>query len=245
MGKNNIVLLTEMYVKNTTGKSTLTIAHDYNHVDRVRKWAVLIGSEEGYSDVELIEVTALLHDIGLNYIDEFVDRRTHGEAGAEMAAQFLQKESGYSSSQINEIAAAIKYHSLAPDVVAEYLKSSEKDEILIKILRDADNLDAFGAMGLMRAFVSKNNLEEYDPDNIKGDTWGLSTQEFDAKYPDRFNSEKYVIGQINQQIRLYDILHTITARKLARPLVKYMQDFVLQLEREVNNELSIDYGKKG
>ena len=45
------------------------------------------------------------------------------------------------------------------------------------------------------------------------------------------------MDQINQQIRYYDNLHTVTAKNLGHPLVKYMKDFVMQLERE------IDYGK--
>lgn len=238
MKKKDLISLTEKYVKTITGKGTLTLAHDYKHVDRVRKWAALIAAKEGYSNLEMVEVAALLHDIGLNFIDETGDRRRHGEVGAEIAFKYLQKESDYSKVQISEITGAIKYHSLAPGTVAEYLKSHRREGILIKILRDADNLDAFGAVGLMRAIISKYDLTEYNPDNIKGDTWGLSNKEFEAKFKDSFNSEKYITGQINQQIRLYDILHTRTAKHLAKPLVKFMKDFVQQLEREIKNESS-------
>ncbi len=47
------------------------------------------------------------------------------------------------------------------------------------------------------------------------------------------SSVKTIIDQVNQQIRYYDILHTRTARQIAAPLVRYMQDYVLQLEREI------------
>jgi hypothetical protein len=43
-----------------------------------------------------------------------------------------------------------------------------------------------------------------------------------------------IIEQVNQQIRYCDGLHTMTAKKIAIPLVKYMKNFVLQLEKEIS-----------
>ena len=45
--------------------------------------------------------------------------------------------------------------------------------------------------------------------------------------------EKTIIDQINLQIHYYDNLTTGTAKRLAEPLVKYMKDFILQLESEI------------
>jgi len=39
-----------------------------------------------------------------------------------------------------------------------------------------------------------------------------------------------------QQIRYFDEnLHTFTAKKLAKPLVRFMKDFVVQLENEIEH----------
>ena len=89
-------------------------------------------------------------------------------------------------------------------------------------------MDALGAIGLMRAFTSKYFLPDYIPTNVKGNNWGLTA---------KFQPVNNIMDQINQQIRYYDNLHTVTAKNLGHPLVKYMKDFVMQLERE------IDYGK--
>jgi uncharacterized protein len=211
----------------------LTIAHDFKHVDRVRNRALLIASSEGVADLEKVELTALFHDIGLPFIDENGDRRKHGEVGAEMAATFLKKESPYGSEQIAAIADPIKYHSFPPPVVAEHLKFLGERGKLLEILRDADNLDALGATGLMRAFTSKYFLPDYDPDDIRGPAWGLSTEELTDEIKDESYSVRYIIDQVNQQIRYYDSLHTGTARQIAGPLVRFMKVFVLQLEVEI------------
>jgi uncharacterized protein len=237
----DLVSLTEDYVKATMAdtKGTLTIAHDFKHVDRVRKWALVIAREEKYRNPEIIEVTALLHDIGLPFTDEQGDRSKHGEVGSEIAAKFLTQNSGFSPEQIQQVADAIKYHSLHPRIVAEHLKSLGVSGKLLEILRDSDNLDAMGAIGLMRAFTSKYFLPDYNPDNIKGRAWGLDSNECMAKFSEP-NSVCYIPDQVNQQIRYYDSLHTHSARRIAAPLVQFMKDFLLQLDCEINNQPGVE-----
>ena len=73
----------ENYVVRTMGKvenPDLRIAHDFKHVDRVRRWALHIARDEGYADLALVEAAALLHDIGLAHVTE---RSDHGGVGAE------------------------------------------------------------------------------------------------------------------------------------------------------------------
>ena len=114
--------------------------------------------------------------------------------------------------------------------------SNTKDYVNAEnIIRDADALDALGSVGIMRAFTSKYFLPEYDPNNIRGETWGLSSEEFRESFGEGLGVVKYIIDQINQQIRYYDNLHTRTARQIAKPFVKFMKDFVLQLELEIGN----------
>ena len=35
-------------------------SHDFQHVDRVRKLALVLGSREGVEDIELVEIAALV-----------------------------------------------------------------------------------------------------------------------------------------------------------------------------------------
>ncbi len=237
MKNKDLVSKVESYIHENMNseENQLLIAHDFKHIDRVRKWALVIARNEHFDNTELVEVTALLHDIGLLYLDEKLDRRKHGEVGAEFAAEFLRKHSDYSTEEISQIADAIKYHSLSPSIITEYLSTLGESGRLLEILRDADNLDGLGAIGIMRAVASKYYLPDYDPENIKGQTWGLSDDEFLARFKYGVESVKFVVDQINQQIRYYDSFHTLTAKQIATPLVQFMRDFVLQLEREFNH----------
>jgi uncharacterized protein len=243
--KSPLVVKTEKLVMDTmSGKvSTLMIAHDFKHIDRVRKWALTIAGGEGYPHLEILEVTALLHDIGLGQISgnkDIKDRASlppHGPVGAEIAARFLKETSGLGIEDIVLMTDAIKHHSDPPNILSDYLNSLGEKSNLAAILTDADMLDALGAVGLMRAFTSKYFLPEYDPADIKGISWGLSDKECLEKFgvhPGRALAPVHtIIDQINQQIRYYNGLHTGTAKRLATPYVQFMKDFVLQLEHEI------------
>lgn len=209
-------------------EGTMTIAHDFKHIDRVRNWALVIADAERFPNLEIVEVTALLHDIGLSHLNEGDERKEHGPLGAEIAKTYLRANSSLSAEQIDQIADAVYYHSLHPEAVLEHLQALGEKGKLLEIVRDADNMDALGAIGLMRAFTSKYFLPDYIPASIKGNNWGLTSG---------FQPVNNIMDQINQQLRYYDNLHTITAKNLGQPLVEYMKDFVMQLEYE------IDYGK--
>jgi putative nucleotidyltransferase with HDIG domain len=66
----------------------LRLAHGFKHVDRVRRHALVIARAEGVAGIEVVEAAALLHDIGLAYVEE---RSQHAEVGAELAAGFLRE----------------------------------------------------------------------------------------------------------------------------------------------------------
>jgi uncharacterized protein len=223
----------EEYVRSTM---TGAVAHDFKHVDRVRRWALRIAKEEGLEDLEIVEVTALLHDIGLPYVDEEKERSRHGPAGAEVAKRFLEQNCAFTEGQIEQITSAIRYHCAPPSLVADLLKSMGEKGRLLEIIRDADNLDALGAVGLMRAFTSKSGKPEYAPGNVKGDTWGLSSMEFDDKFAKGLGIGETIVDQINFQISFHDNLHTGTARRLAEPLVEFMKEYLIRLENEINGQ---------
>ena len=192
------------------------VAHDFKHVDRVRNWALQIALGEDFQDIDIIEVTALLHDIGLSHVE---GRSGHAEVGAQIAAAFLKENGIFPEDIIKEIAEAIRYHS-----------SIERNKgKLLEILRDADMMDAIGVVGIMRAFTSKSSKLEYNPENTKGSTWGMTGRDIDVMLDEKGEVGEYIIDQINLQTAYYDNLFTETARKLARPLIEFMKRFVVQL----------------
>lgn len=100
-------------------------------------------------------------------------------------------------------------------------------------------MDLFGSVGIMRAFTSKASKTEYDCDNIKGDTWGLTAHDFDKRFSSGTGIGQYIIDQINFQISCSDNLKTNTAKKLAIPFLDFMKSYVLQLELEITGSRTL------
>ncbi|HRQ41632.1 MAG TPA: HD domain-containing protein [Chloroflexota bacterium] len=193
------------------------IAHDYKHVDRVRRWALRIAEAEGYQHLDQVQAAALLHDIGLLH-----GRAGHGPRGAEMAAQFLRENALFSAPEIVEITGAIRNHT-----------SLDGDGTLALILRDADILDLLGPVGIMRAFTSKAAQPEYLPDNVKGDTWGITAVAVTERFTAGQGIGPTIVDHLNFQISCYENLRTPSAREWARPLQAYMQSFLCELENQI------------
>jgi uncharacterized protein len=215
----------EDYVRQSMAAVTepdLMIAHDFKHVDRVRHWALRIARSEAFPDLELVEAAALLHDIGLTSLQ--VDQRNrHAQAGVGIVAQFLPQLRLFEDEEIDVISNAIRYHS-----------SPSGGGALGQILRDADKLDAIGAVGIMRAFTSKYTKPEYDPHDIKGDTWGMPMEGFEQRFTEGKGIGAHIIDQVNFQISFYEELRTEAARRFGEPMVEFMRAYVIQLESEIN-----------
>ncbi|MFZ4648927.1 MAG: HD domain-containing protein [Patescibacteria group bacterium] len=195
-------------------------AHGFSHVNRVRKWALQIAKDEKYQNLEMVETAALLHDIGLSSAKK---RSLHGEAGAKLAISFLSENNFFSADEIFEVSNAILFHC----------KNREGKGELLNIIRDADMMDLFGAMGILRACTSKFSNAEYNPINIKGETWKMTAQDFDQRFDSGVGIGEFIVDQINFQISCYGNLSTDAAKKLAGPLIEFAKKFVLELETEV------------
>ena len=212
----------EAYVRRTmagVAGSDLEIGHDFKHVDRVRRWALAIAEEEGDVDRELVEAAALLHDVGRARVEQ---ERQHAQIGAEMAAQYLRAQALFSEPERAAIVDAVRNHNALVDLAP-----------LATIIRDADILEMLGAVGVMRAFTSKHALPEYDPQNVKGETWGITARDVDRRFAEGAGIGPTIVHQINFQASCHGNLRTEAARRFAAPLVVFMSAFLTQLESEI------------
>jgi uncharacterized protein len=125
------------YVASSTG------SHGWDHTERVLRLALHIGRIEG-ANLHVIELAALLHDIGRSIEDESLGEICHAEAGAHIARDILQQ------------------HHVDPDIVDRTVHCIEHhrfrgqrcpDTLEAKIVFDADKLDSIGAIGIGRAFL--------------------------------------------------------------------------------------------
>lgn len=203
-GKNAAVLADlEAWVRElleTNGKR----AHGWLHTDRVRANIRILAHAEGV-DAFLAEVAALLHDVGRTQPGPEAE---HGARSAIIAEPLLESYV-LPSGGAEAILYAIRWHNSLRD-----------DTPLLRILRDADMLDGLGAMGIIRAFMSKSDLPPYD-----------SVQPFHAgtnRWPPTYSSD-----QLLGQMEWYDRLNTETAKLMAKERIGFMTAFITQARDEI------------
>jgi len=127
--------------------------HDWFHIERVYKNALLIAEEEDVN-LEIIALGALLHDIA--------DAKFHqGDetVGPKKAQQFLQQQN-VEPATIEQVIKIIEHISFKGGNFQQQFHSKE-----LAIVQDADRLDALGAIGIARTFNygGFKNRKLYDP----------------------------------------------------------------------------------
>lgn len=178
-------------------------AHDWLHVQRVCRLAVRIAQAEGV-DPWLAAVAATIHDVGRATPGPGSE---HGLRSSVLAAPLLV-ELGLGDAERGAVLHAARWHN-----------SRRSDTPLLCVLRDADMLDGMGAMGLMRALMSKNMLPPYDSETL-----------FDGE-PRR--PPACVADQVRFQMEWIGWMNTETGRRLAQSRYEFMQLFADQVRAEL------------
>ena len=212
---NNLFQEVEIFV--TEQLKQAEKGHDIWHIRRVVVNAKKIQTEEG-GDPEIIILAAWLHDIA--------DAKFHQgneEIGPELARNFLENH-GLKSEKIEEIVSIIKNISFRKTG-----ESQESPSLELQIVRDADRLDAIGAIGIARAFHYggyKNRLL-YNPDiPLKP----LSISEYKNKSEERSTLHHF----FDKLFKIKDLLHTKTAKEMAEKRHHFMEKYVEQFLSEWN-----------
>ncbi len=120
--------------------------HDWDHTLRVRGNAMHLARVEG-ADPLVVEVAALLHDIGRP--QELADqgKTDHAQLGAEMVLTLLPQLGVDDPRFIAHVAACIRthrYRTRQPELIPQSIEA--------KVVFDADKLDGIGAIGIARSF---------------------------------------------------------------------------------------------
>ena len=179
-------------------------AHGWPHTDRVRRCIRILADAEGV-DPFLAELAALLHDVGRTQPGP---EQEHGARSAAIAEAILGDLSLRDEDR-EAVLHAIRWHN-----------STRADTALLRILRDADMLDGLGAMGIIRAFMSKSHLPPYDP--------RAPFEEGRNQWPPSFSSDQ-LLGQMGWVHNL----NTDRARQMAERRIQLMVAFVAQARREL------------
>lgn len=208
----DIIERTVAFVQHTL--SGAESGHDWWHILRVWNNTKLILQTE-QADPLICELAALLHDIA--------DSKFHNgdeSIGPRIAGEFLLKE-GVDSAIIEHVQQIILNMSFKASLGEITFDSPE-----LRVVRDADRLDAIGAIGIARAFNygGFKNREIYNPtipaeQNISKESYKNTT----APTINHFY-EKLLL--------LQDKMHTETAKRIAAQRHQYMEGFLQQFYAE-------------
>jgi uncharacterized protein len=186
-------------------------AHDFSHVMRVCKNAQVIGKSED-ADMEVLLWASLLHDAGSK--SKNLEISVEPDQRQQRIEEFLKEKRIPSEVQKN-ILYAVEVHRFSKGVVPITLEA--------KILQDADRLDAIGAIGIARVFMTGGTLGRalYDP----VDPFCRDREPDDKKW----NLDHFY----KKLLKLESGMHTKTARMLARKRSAVMKRYLLDLEEEI------------
>ncbi len=190
--------------------------HDKLHIYRVLNYALQIASAYNTCNIDVVLVSALLHDIGR--VEELNDPALcHAKIGAEKSYTFL-KEHGYDDLFCNLVKNCIIKHRHSTDVIRETLEE--------KILFDADKLDLIGTVGVARAILFGGQIDEplylLDQNNLP--TLGLS-----GEGPSLFREYQRKLKSLT------DTLYTDAAKQIAQKQQNTMNQYFEQLICEVQD----------
>ncbi len=192
--------------------------HDWFHIQRVFRNTLQIARGEKI-DLLVASLGALLHDIA--------DAKFHNgdeEIGPEKASAFL-KDLDISEKQGEHVIQIIRHISFKNSLEGS---KSDFDSRELQVVRDADRLDAMGAIGIARAFNYGGHAGRklYDPEvapNPKMDK---------AAY--KKNTGPTLNHFYEKLLLLKDLMHTKTGKILAEKRHQYMLDFLEEFYSEWN-----------
>jgi uncharacterized protein len=199
-------------------------AHGRSHIERVLRTAVEIGKRER-ADIEIIELSAILHDI-------FANKEKH--SGVEGFRHEIE-----ASKEARKILKTLSVADKTVDAVCHCIESHRKrtgkiqpQTIEAKCLFDADKLDCIGAIGIIRSafmslkqgqeFYKQEDIDHYKRRNIRPDGTIID-------YTQHSSNLEYELSLKEIAKRMY----TETGRRIAMERSTFMDEFYGRLGKEL------------
>jgi uncharacterized protein len=191
-------------------------AHDFSHILRVYKNAQIIGQVEG-ADMRVLLLAALLHDVGSE--KKSTSKQDESEGLGKKAMEVFLESIGLEEEAREKVLYAVDVHRFSKGIVPVTLEA--------RILQDADRLDALGAIGIARVFLTGGTLDRelYHPD----DPFCRAREPDDGKW----NLDHFY----KKLLKLEFGMHTRSAKKLAAARTAVLRRYLLDLEDEIGSEL--------
>ena len=208
----NAITFVKKTLKNAEG------GHDWFHIDRVFKNAILISKEEKV-DPFIVSLGALFHDIAdpkFHHGDETI--------GPKITKAFLKKQQ-VDEIVINHVIHIIKHISFKNSLDD---KKNSFNSIELNVVQDADRLDAIGAIGIARCFNygGYKNRPLYDPEILPNLEMDKETYK---------NSTAPTINHFYEKLLLLkDRMNTNSGKKIALSRHDFMVEYLNQFYSEWN-----------
>lgn len=190
-------------------------AHDITHVKRVvQNTVILTKAENGNAAISI--PAAWLHDC-VSVAKDSPLRKQASKLAADEAVRFLESIR-YSAELLPKIHHAIEAHSFSANLPTQTLEA--------RIVQDADRLEAVGAIGIARCFLTGGSMGTplYEPSDPFADDRELDDKSFTL---DHFYCK--LLG-------LADTMKTEAGKAEAIRRTDYMKAFLQQLGMEIGHQ---------
>ena len=188
-------------------------AHGWEHVERVYRLAVYIAEQEN-ADIFIVGMAALMHDIGHLSTDT---SQHHADLSMSMAGELLLSY-GIPAATREAILHAIEAHSFSLGIEPHTLEA--------QVVRDADRLDALGAIGILRWAITgavrrTGETQIYHPDDPFAEWHAL-------------DDRRYMLDHFfTKLLKLEGTIATQSGRVLARERTAFMRVYLDALRKEL------------
>ncbi|RHW37640.1 HD domain-containing protein [Lysinibacillus yapensis] len=184
-------------------------SHDFQHIERVLQNAESILATEPDANKEIVRIAVLLHDVS--------DKKYSEDKEAENNLLHSLNLSADQKQHIKEIIESVSFNG-GNEIPAKTIEA--------KIVRDADRLDAIGAVGIARTFAyggAKGRKLYDDAEEVRLE---MSEEEYRSK------NTASVTHFYEKLLLLKDLMTTVKGKQMAEERHAFMETFLHQLKNE-------------
>ena len=189
--------------------NNMDASHDYQHIERVYKNAETILQSEPQADVQIVRLAVLLHDVS-------DAKYTQTKEAEERILQKLDL-TDEQRQHIRDIIASVSFNG-GNELQAKTIEA--------KIVRDADRLDAIGAVGIARTFAYGGAKGRKLYDDAEEARANMSVEQYRTK------STASVTHFYEKLLLLKDLMVTEKGKQMAEERHAFMVSFLEQLQKE-------------
>lgn len=186
-------------------------SHDFQHIERVLMNAEAILQAEPTADEKIVKLAVYLHDVSdAKYA---TDKSAQNDILGQLVLTDAERQ------HIEDIIESVSFNGG---------NSLEAKTIEAKIVRDADRLDAIGAVGIARTFAYGGAKGRKLYDDTEEARFQMTADEYRTK------STASVTHFYEKLLLLKDLMVTAKGREMAEARHAFMEQFLQQLANEKN-----------